>query len=143
MKKCLQKKRNFPRQKKIKKMSCGENSGQNLNWRIWSRRKYRAPKFNAAKMLCSEISGGEISCCEIQNGENFKRRIFFRCNFRQRNLMRRKPHFLLKYLKNTVKMPCFKYLKNRIKFNKYRKIIGYYTIFCMILCSSRRNYLSV
>ena len=50
----------FPAAKKIKKMSCGENSGQNLNWRIWSRRKYRAPKFNAAKMLCSEISGGEI-----------------------------------------------------------------------------------
>ena len=43
----------------VVKMSYSEN---------WTRRKYHAPKFNAAKIPCGEISGGKISC-----GENFPR----------------------------------------------------------------------
>ena len=63
------------------------------------------------KISCGEISGSEISCSEIRRGE--------------------KPCISCTNISKALKMPYFKYLKNRRKFSDY-------TIFCSKISRSEK-----
>ena len=95
MKKCFQKKKNFPRQNLTWQKNCGENSGdkissceigrsddimnrnltrrtsigQNFPRQNLTRRKCHAVKLSAAKISVAKVSCAEISGCEIFSGE--------------------------------------------------------------------------